>query len=242
MDLGLKGKKAIVCASSKGLGKACALALAEEGVDVILNARSEAQLIETRNFIRDNFDVRVEAIAGDVTDENFSVEFVKEAYKQFGDIDIAILNAGGPPPIGALEITENDIRVAIERNFISGARIALECLPKMQERNFGRVLAIASSSIVQAITSLPLSTSSRIALWAWAKTAAYALGSKDLNVTINLLCPGSHATDRMKELNLKGRLGDPADFGKVAAFLCSDFARFINGAKIVIDGGQTLAL
>jgi 3-oxoacyl-[acyl-carrier protein] reductase len=115
-------------------------------------------------------------------------------------------------------------------------------VPVLRQRGWGRICCITSYSVVQPVPSLALSNTARVGLWAWAKTAAQDLASDQSGITLNLACPGPHATDRMKELGGSGVMGDPADFGKIVAFLCSQPAAFVNGAAVVVDGGATLAL
>jgi len=125
---------------------------------------------------------------------------------------------------------------------MSAVRLTREAVPVMRERGWGRICCIASYSVVQPIPMLALSNTARVGLWAWVKTAALDLASEEAGITLNLLCPGPHATDRMRQLGGTGVMGNPADFGSVAAFLCSEQARFVNGAAVVVDGGATLAL
>jgi 3-oxoacyl-[acyl-carrier protein] reductase len=242
MDLGIAGLTAIVTASSRGLGRSSAEALAAEGANVVINGRDPEALERTRSEIADRYPVRVEAVVGDVRSEEVVNALFDAARALGGGADIVVANAGGPPVRRALEVSDQDIQEAVDLNFKSMVRLMRRGVEVARTRGFGRVVGIASSSIVQAIVSLPLSNAARIALWAWVKTAAYELGQEGLDVTINLACPGSHATDRMKELGFSGRMGDPRDFGAVVAFLCSRQARFVNGARIVVDGGSSLAL
>ena len=134
------------------------------------------------------------------------------------------------------------LTAALEANLMSAVRLTREAVPVMRERGWGRICCIASYSVVQPIPTLALSNTARVGLWAWVKTAALDLASEEAGITLNLLCPGPHATDRMRQLGGTGVMGDPADFGSVAAFLCSEQARFVNGAAVVVDGGATLAL
>lgn len=242
MDLLIKDKIALVTAASEGLGFASAMALAKEGVNLVLNSSNAEKLKLAANTIRDKTGVEVVEIAKDITNRDVPEQLIDEAVSIFGNLDIVVANAPGPPAKSALDINDDDIELAINNNFATTVRLATLCLPKMIENNFGRIVGIASSSILQAIVSLPLSNAARIALWAWVKTAAYELGQKNLNVTINLVCPGSHSTARIRQLGFTGRMGNPDDFGSVVAFLCSQQANFINGSRVVVDGGLTLAL
>ncbi|HEX4217207.1 MAG TPA: SDR family oxidoreductase, partial [Acidimicrobiales bacterium] len=130
-------------------------------------------------------------------------------------------------------------------NLLTSVRLARSAVPVMAGHGWGRICCIASYSVVQPIPTLALSNTARVGLWAWAKTAANDLADDKTGITLNLACPGPHATERMRQLggdNTGAVMGDPADFGKVVAFLCSDPARFVNGAAVVVDGGTTLAL
>ncbi len=130
----------------------------------------------------------------------------------------------------------------MEANLLTSVRLVRSAVPHMRAGGFGRLCCITSYSVVQAIPTLALSNTARTGLKAWAKTATADLGAADGDVTLNLVCPGPHATERMKQLGGTGPMGDPADFGRVVAFVCSTHANFVNGASIVVDGGATLAL
>jgi 3-oxoacyl-[acyl-carrier protein] reductase len=139
-------------------------------------------------------------------------------------------------------VDDDAIRAAVEANFLSAVRLVRAALPSMRANSWGRICCIASYSVVQPVPTLALSNAARVGLWAWAKTAAQDLGTERSGVTLNLACPGLHATDRGRAAGGSGVMGDPADFGKVVAFLCSQPAGFVNGAAVVVDGGATLAL
>jgi 3-oxoacyl-[acyl-carrier protein] reductase len=160
----------------------------------------------------------------------------------FGAVDIVIANAGGPPAGHALAVDDAQIHAALEANLMSAVRLTRAAVPHMRRAGWGRICCITSYSVVQPLPGLALSNLARAGLWAWAKTAAQDLAAEGSGVTLNLLCPGPHATDRMRELGGSGVMGDPADFGRVAAFICSRPAAFVNGAALVVDGGATLAL
>ncbi len=244
MQLGLDGRVAIVTGASRGLGRASADALAAEGASLVVSSRSADALEEAASEIAAG-GVRVEAVAADMADPGTASRLVEHALERFGRLDIVVANAGGPPPGRSLEVGDDALRAAIEQNFLSSARLARAAIPAMRERRWGRICAITSYSIVQPLPGLALSNTSRTALWAWAKTAAADLAAEGSGITLNLACPGPHATERMRELGGAGGagpMGDPADFGKVVAFLCSEPARFVNGAALVVDGGATLAL
>ncbi len=241
MDLGIEGKTALVAAGSRGLGKATAEALVGEGVRVMLTARNADVLEQTRGELATR-GAEVEAIADDVTDPEAPARLVEATISAFGSVDIVIANAGGPPPGRALDLDDAALESALNANLLSSVRLVREALPSMRGRGWGRICCIASYSIVQAVPGLALSNTARTGLRAWAKTAAQDLAREESGVTLNLVCPGPHATDRMRELGGAGVMGDPGDFGRVVAFLCSQPARFVNGIALVVDGGETLAL
>ena len=241
MDLGIGGKAALVVAGSRGLGRATAEALTEEGVRVMLSSRDQNALDEVRASMRARGS-DVETRTADITDPSAPAMLVDATVQAFGAIDIVIANAGGPPVAGALELDDAMLDDALNANLKSAVRLARAAIPAMRRQGWGRGCCITSYSVVQPIPTLALSNTARAGLWAWAKTAAHDLGVEQSGVTVNLICPGPHATDRMRELGGTGVMGDPADFGRVATFLCSRQAAFINGAAVVVDGGATLAL
>ncbi|HEX7168129.1 MAG TPA: SDR family oxidoreductase [Acidimicrobiales bacterium] len=243
MDLGIRGRVALVTASSKGLGRASALALAEAGCNVVICARGEDALRDAAEEIGAT-GAEVLAIVDDVTDPEAPARLVASTVEQFGSIDIVVGNAGGPPPGRALEATDEAIAAAVNANLSTSVRLAREAVPHMRERGWGRICFIASSSVKQPIRTLALSNTARTGLWAWAKTAAQDLIAD--GITMNLACPGSHDTDRMKALVASGAydgpLGDPRDFGKVVAFLCSEPAKYVSGTALQVDGAGTVGL
>ena len=241
MDLGIKGKTALVTAGSRGLGRATALALAGEGVRVMLSGRDADSLERTRLEIVE-LGAEVEVCAGDVTEPDEPARLVAATVERFGGIDIVVANAGGPPPGRAIDLTDEDLESALNANLLTSIRLVRAALPHMRVTGWGRICCITSYTVKQAAPVLALSNTARVGLWGWMKSAAHDLASESSGITINMICPGPHATDRMKQLGGTGVMGDPADFGAVAAFLCSAQAGFVNGAAIVVDGGSTLAL
>ena len=241
MDLGIAGRVAVVTAASRGLGRASADALAAEGARLVLCARGEDSLRAAEHELADA-GAEVVAEAADVVDPATAKRLVDLAMERYGRLDIVVANAGGPPPGNALDVDDEAIRAAVEANMLSSVRLARSALPHMRAGGWGRLCCISSYSVVQAIGGLALSNAARSALRAWAKTAAADLAAEGSGVTLNLVCPGPHATERMQQLGGSGVMGDPADFGRVVAFVCSAHAGFVNGATIVVDGGATLAL
>lgn len=239
MDLGIAGRVALVTAASKGLGRASALALAQEGCKIVVCARTESTLAQAEGAIA-GIGAEVLAIAADVTDPATPQRLVDATVERFGALDILVANAGGPPPGRALDVTDEQIDDAVNANLLTSVRLVRAAIPHMRRAGWGRVCLLTSFSIKQPIPDLSLSNTARTGLWAWAKTAARDVAEE--GITINTVAPGLHATDRMKEIGASGRLGDPADFGRVVAFLCSEPANFVTGAAVQVDGGATLGL
>ena len=254
MDLGIKGKKAIVCASSKGLGKACAKALMEEGVSVVINARGEDALKETFKELCEIDKDRISMVVADLDTEegrNRIVESCPEA-------DILVNNNSGPPPVNFLESDKDLWLKALDSNMLSAIFMIKDLLPGMTERKFGRIINITSAMVKSPHPLMSLSTSARTGLTAFSKGI-----SKDVakhNVTINNLLPERFDTDRqvfmtemlMENQNISrdearsqiassiaaNRFGKPEEFGATCAFLCSEQAGFISGQNIQLDGGS----
>ena len=240
MDLGIAGKVALVTASSKGLGKASALALAGEGARVAICARGEEALRATEAAIR-SLGGDVLAMVDDVTDPEAPARLVAQTTSRFGGLDILVANAGGPPPGRALEVDDEQIAAAVNNNLTTSVRLVRQAVPWMQRAGWGRICLITSFSIKQPIPGLSLSNLARTGLWAWAKTAAQDLFPT--GITLNLACPGHFATDRMKQLGGDpAHMGDPADFGRIVAFLCSQPCRFLSSAAVNIDGAAVVGL
>lgn len=238
MDLGIAGRVAVVAAASKGLGRATAAALRDEGVDVVICGRDRGAVEEATAGL--GGPDHALGLVEDVTEEGAPARLVRAALDRFGRLDILVANAGGPPPGRALELTDAQIEGAVNANLLTSIRLVREALPHMQTAGWGRVCCITSYSVKQPIPTLALSNLARTGLWAWAKTAAQDVAGS--GITINLACPGPHATDRMKQLGGRGPMGEPSDFGRAVAFLCSEPAKFINGVALQVDGGATLGL
>ena len=253
MDLGIKGKKALVCASSKGLGLGCARALAEAGVDLVMNARGSEALDASAEAIRAAFDVEVSAIAADITSDEGRAKVLEAA----GDVDILVTNAGGPPPGLWSDWDREDFIKALDGNMLTPIALMTALLPQMMERGWGRVVNITSQSVKAPIPQLGLSNAARTGLTGYvAGTARQVAGS---GVNINNLLPGIHSTDRADTLDgtvakaqgitleqarsnryatiPAGRYGTSEEFGAVCAFLCSQHAGYIVGQNVLLDGG-----
>lgn len=241
MDLGIAGKRAAVAAASAGLGYATAKALANEGVHVAICGRDEARVSAAASEIGHG----VIAIVADVSTAEGATAFIEQAAAALGGIDILVANGGGPPP-GTFATTSVDAyRKAFEGNAVATIAMCQAALPGMQERKWGRVVAITSAVVKMPAQYLILSNTARAGLTAFLKTTATAVASD--GVTVNSLLPGSHLTDRIKQLYgdtpdvsaiPTGEIGRPEDFGATAAFLCSDHARFITGSALALDGGS----
>ena len=237
MDLGVAGKVALVTASSKGLGRASALSLAREGAKLVITARGEEALSAAAADI-DAAGGEVLAVVDDVTDPEAPARLVATTVEHFGSLDILVANAGGPPPARALDVDDELLAAALNANLLTSIRLVQEAVPHMRSAGWGRICLITSSFVKQPSPVLALSNTARTGLWAWAKTAAADLAGD--GITLNLACPGLHDTDRTK--GMEGRKGDPADFGDVVAFLCSEPAKFVTGTALQIDGGATQGL
>ena len=235
MDLGLAGRVAVVTAASKGLGRATALALAAEGAKVVLNARDADALQAVAGQIEHAL-----VVPGDITDPALPARLVQAAVDRWGRVDAVVANAGGPPTGRALDVTDEQILAAVNANMLASIRLARAAVPHMRAARWGRIVFVASASVKQPIPDLALSNVARTGLWAWTKTAAQDLAEDD--ITVNLAAPGLHATDRLIERGVTGRTGDPADFGQVVAFLCSQQAAFVNGTALGVDGGAVVGL
>jgi 3-oxoacyl-[acyl-carrier protein] reductase len=236
VDLGLAGKVALVTAASKGLGRATAQALAGEGASVAINARDPERLRAVAAELGND----ALALPGDVTDPAAPVRLVDATVERFGALHVLVANAGGPPKGRALEVDDATLEGALNANLLTSIRLVRAAIPHLRAAGWGRICLIASSSVKQPIPDLATSNTARTGLWGWAKTAAQDL--IDEGITLNLVCPGLHATDRVSALGFEGRMGDPGDFGKIVAFLCSEPAGFLSGTAVQVDGAGTLGL
>ncbi len=253
MDLGIKGRRAIVCASSAGLGRACALELARAGVDVVINGRDAEKLAATAAAIRAETGVTVTEVVADLSTDVGRGALLAAC----PDPDILVNNNGGPPVKPYADLDADGIRAGLESNFVTPALLLQAVLPGMVERGFGRVVNITSGSVKMPLPGLDLSSGARAGLTGF--VAGIARQVAHAGVTINALLPGSFDTARIASMTQAaadkngttqeeerakraasipaGRIGDPAEFGAACAFLCSDKAGFITGQSLLIDGG-----
>lgn len=239
MDLGLADRVALVTASSRGLGRATVGALAAEGAKVTICGRGEASVRAAESSLVAG-GAEVLALVEDVTDPGAPARLVVATVQRFGRLDVLVANAGGPPPSRALEATDDQLVAALNANLLTSVRLVREAVPQMRAGGWGRICLITSYFVRQPAGHLALSNTARTGLWAWAKTAAADLAPD--GITLNLVMPGPHDTERMRELGGGGPMGDPADLGQVVAFLCSQPAGNVNGAALTVDGGVTTAL
>jgi 3-oxoacyl-[acyl-carrier protein] reductase len=257
MDLGLKDRVAIVAASSQGLGKAVALGLAREGAKLAICSRTESNINRAAEEIRRETGVEVLARSVDVRVYEQVRDFVTETQQRFGRVDVCVANAGGPPAKPFSETTVEDWQAGVNLNLMSTLYFVREVLPVMQQRKWGRIITITSSSVKQPIDNLVLSNSVRSAVSGLMKTLSNEYG-KD-NILVTNACPGYTLTARLDELSSKlakaegvdprviqerwarqvplGRLGQPEEFANMVVFLASERASYITGVSIAIDGG-----
>lgn len=260
MDLGLRGKVALVAGSSAGMGRAVAEALAQEGCDLFLAARREERLAEVSGDLRRRFGVKVLFRAADLTDNGAVSTLLKDLHEGYGRCDVLVTNAGGPPSGEAFSLlTEEALRKGWELTFLSAVRLIRGVLPGMRERKWGRVVAITSVSVWEPIPGLLLSNAYRPALTGLLKTLAHEAAAD--GVTVNSVCPGYTDTRRLGDLaaataEREGtsveavrasweasipakRLGDPREIAAAVAFLCSEQAAYLTGVALPVDGGRT---
>jgi 3-oxoacyl-[acyl-carrier protein] reductase len=239
MDLCVEGRVALVTAASSGLGLASARALAAEGASVVITGRREDALAAAAADLRTT-GAEILAIPGDITTARTPAATVERVVDELGGLDILVPNAGGPPAGRALEVTDEEVLAAVNANLLTTVRLVRAARPHLARSGQGRVCCITSVSVVQPFPQLALSNLSRTGLWAWAKTAAQDLRPE--GTTLNLACPGPHRTSRAADLGMDESAGDPGDFGKIVAFLCSRAAAFVTATTVVVDGGMTLGL
>jgi 3-oxoacyl-[acyl-carrier protein] reductase len=247
MNLGIEGKRAAVAAASKGLGFATAAALAREGVKVVICGRDEPSIQEAATQIGNG----CLALVADVGTVAGATWFVDEASQVLGGLDIIVANAGGPPPGDFASIDDVDAYArAFELNCLSTIAMCKAAVPAMQAQHWGRVVAITSIAVRQPIAGLILSNTARAGVTGFLKTLAREVAAD--GITVNSLQPGLHDTERIRSLHADpdglgatvpaGFVGDAADFGAIAAFVCSDAAKYLTGTAIPVDGGAYAGL
>jgi 3-oxoacyl-[acyl-carrier protein] reductase len=257
MELGLKGRRALVCGASMGLGRAIAEALVTEGADVVINSRSPERLAAAAREITAATGSEVTVAPADLTDPEAVTGLVRAARTALGGVDILVTNTGGPPSGPFEDHTAEVWRSAIAQNFESVVNLVREVLPEMKERGWGRIINVTSISVKQPVGGLILSNALRAGVTGFAKTIANEAGP--FGVTVNNVLPGVTRTERLAELAEAvsgrtgatpqsvyeawqdevpaGRLGEPEELGALAAFLASEKAAYITGQSIAVDGG-----
>lgn len=262
MNLGLKGKRAVVMAASRGLGYACAMGLAREGCDLVICSRDEARIHAAKEAIRRETSARVTALAADVSNAAEAQRLVDTAVAEYGGLEIVVHNAGGPPAGDFASVTEAQWQKAFEQNMLSLTRIVHASVPEMKKAGYGRILTIASSSIKQPIPNLVLSNALRAGVWGLVKTLSRELAPA--GILVNVIAPGRIQTERIDELDGMnaersgtpiedvrkasvasiplGRLGRPEELANLAVFLASEAGSYISGQGIFVDGAASNAL
>ena len=257
MDLQLTDKVAIVGGASKGLGRACAEVLAQEGVKVVICSRTKADLEKAGQEIRDTTGAEVLVFAGDLDQYETIRALIAATVDRFGRLDILVNNSGGPPLARAYNATEEQWAVAVQRSLLFFARMSREALPHLKKQRGGRIINILASTVYQPIPNLALSGATRMGVVAFAKSLADEVGRD--GILVNNVCPGSILTERMlsnvtaraKELGTTveeglaqraaetavGRIGEPNELAYLVAFLASGKSSYITGTTILVDGG-----
>jgi 3-oxoacyl-[acyl-carrier protein] reductase len=262
MDLGLSNKSALVLAASKGLGKACALALAREGASVMIGSRDPAQLEKTASEIRDETGERVHCHPVDVTDPQQIHTFFSAAVAALGRVDILVNNAGGPPFAPFEQFSDDQWRQALDLNLMSTVRFTRLVLPGMKEARWGRIVNIVSLGVKSVLPGSVLSTAGRLGIVGMAKLVSDEVAA--FGITVNNVASGIILTDRVRQTSLKQRMdrgmdertalediarqiparriGQPAELAALVAFLASEQAAYITGSTIPVDGGIVRSL
>ena len=257
MDLGLRGKTAVICASSEGLGKASALALAREGANIVICSRREKAIRETAIEIHELTGVEVHPVIADVSVASENSRLVQESIGRFGAIHILVNNAGGPPTGDILTLSDEQWQKAHDLTLMSMVRMTREVLPLMIRQGWGRIITITSFVAKQPVDELMLSVSIRPGILGLSKILSNQYAK--YNITVNTICPGNIFTKRQEELSQTrassnkmsvddyiasqtksipaGRYGRPDEIGEVVAFLASDRASYISGVNLLVDGG-----
>ena len=262
MDFGISGKVALVTAASRGLGRAVALRLAREGASVAICSRDEERITAAADEIAQETGARVRGVRCDVTDGVAVRKLVARVGEEFGGVDILVTNAGGPPAGLAADFGPNDYRAAVELNLLSTITLVYEVLPFMKKKGWGRIVAVTSVAARQPVENLILSNTARAGVLGFLKTLS-AQVARD-GITVNSVCPGYTKTERIEELAAAfvvagrgtvedfygtveaqvplGRMGTPAEFASVVAFLASAAASYVTGVALPIDGGYVRGL
>lgn len=262
MDLELRDKVAIVGGASKGLGRACAQVLAQEGAKVVICSRTEADLEIAAEEIRQSTEAEVMAFPGNLESHDTIRNLVRSAVDRFGRLDILVNNSGGPPLARAAAAGEDLWGTAIQRSLLYFVRMCREAVPHLKKQSTGRIINILASTVYQPIPNLALSGATRMGVVAFAKSLADELGRD--NILVNNVCPGSILTDRMlsnvtsraREAGVSveealaqrasetalGRAGQPMELAYLVAFLASGKASYITGTTILVDGGLVRAV
>jgi 3-oxoacyl-[acyl-carrier protein] reductase len=257
MDLGLKGRVALVAGASSGLGLATAAELAAEGASLVITARRGGPLQEASALIKAATRAEVLTVAADVTVEADVQRMIDQTVNSFGRLDILIPNSGGPPAGFFADFSSDDYRKAVELNLISTISMCLRAVPHMRSRNWGRIVAITSIAAKEPVENLILSNTARAGTLGFLKSLSQQVAQD--GITVNALCPGYHLTERLRSLSaLKAeqegltpedvqrkmaaavamkRLGEPREFAALAAFLASERATYITGTVTQVDGG-----
>ena len=262
MDLGIRGRKALVTGASAGLGRASARALAAEGADLAICSRDAGRIEEAATAIRQATGARVEALVADVSVREEAVRVVDEARERLGGLHVLVTNAGGPPSGAFGDAGEEEFGVAIDRTFRSAERLIRAALPALRESGWGRIVCLTSITAKEPHDGLLLSNAMRPAVHGLAKSLSREIAREGL--TINCVCPGYTNTSRLGELakaaaarrgvepedvfagwraNIpRGELGRPEEIADVVAFLCSERASYVNGVSLAVDGGESHSL
>ena len=245
MDLGLGGRTAAVAAGTAGLGLGTARALAAEGVRVVVCGRDAARLESALQEIGHG----AQGFVCDVSTAEGGRSFAEQSIAMLGQVDILVANGGGPPAGTFASTPESEYLPALQKNLLSVVAMCEVAIPPMRQRGWGRVLAITSASVRQPIPTIILSNTARAGVTAFLKTVSREVAAD--GVTVNTIQPGTHLTDRIRQLygdNIAaaaaptGTVGDASDFGSIAAFMCSEQAKFMTGVNINVDGGSYAGL
>ena len=257
MDLEIKGKVAIIGGASKGLGRACADVLAEEGARITICSRTKEDLEQAAAEIRDTYDAEVMVVAGDLDKNEVIQDLINQTVSHYGQLDIMVNNSGGPPLARSVNATEEQWETAVQRSLFFFARMSREAIPHLKKQGTGRIVNILASTVYQPIPNLALSGATRMGVVAFAKSLADEVGRD--GILVNNVCPGSilsermlsNVTSRAQELNISveealeqravetavGRIGEPRELANLVAFLSSSKSSYVTGTTILVDGG-----